>query len=341
MTHSSNAGQRSDTALTERHLGRGLLFAWLSCIEMDLRQLQYVVAVADSLNFSRAAEECHVVQSALSHQIQRLEAELDMRLFERTSRRVRVTPAGELLVAYARRILATVAEARVELDALAGLERGELAVGATQTAGRVLDVIAVFGAFHRQHSAIKLASITGPAPELVEGVRAGWLDLALVAGSADAPGSDNAGDRLERRVLVEREPLVAVVGMKHRLAGRSRVRLAQLSESGSFVEFRSGTGLRTTVDEAFASRGLSRSISLELGQISDMVRFASHGLATAVVPLVVAEDSPAGAAPYSVLRIADGLAMSVSAVTRSEPPGRALGAFLEILCAAAPSRGRS
>ena len=130
---------------------------------MDLRQLQYVVAVADSLNFSRAAEECHVVQSALSHQIQRLEAELDMRLFERTSRRVRVTPAGELLVAYARRILATVAEARVELDALAGLERGELAVGATQTAGRVLDVIALFGSFHRQHSGIKLASISGPA----------------------------------------------------------------------------------------------------------------------------------------------------------------------------------
>src|ERR1700733_10888957 len=199
---------------------------------MDLRQLEYVVAVADELSFTRAAEQCHVVQSALSHQIQRLEAELDMPLFERTSRRVRVTPAGELLVAYGRRILATVAEARVELDALAGLERGELAVGATQTAGRVLDVIALFGAFHRQHSRIKLASMSGPARELVEGVRLGWLDLAFVAGSADAPGNEVVGDGVERQVLVEREPLVVVVGMKHRLAGRSRVRLTELSESG-------------------------------------------------------------------------------------------------------------
>jgi DNA-binding transcriptional LysR family regulator len=306
---------------------------------MDLRQLEYVVAVADELSFTRAAAECHVVQSALSHQIQRLEAELDMRLFERSSRRVRTTPAGDLLVAYARRILATVAEARVELDALAGLERGELAVGATQTAGRVLDVIALFGAFHRRHSGIKLASISGPATELVEGVQAGWLDLAFVAGSAQAVRSEIDG--IERQLLVEREPLVAVVGMKHRLARRTRVRLAQLSESGSFVEFRAGTGLRATVDDAFASRGVSRSISMELGQISDMVRFASHGLTIAVVPLVFAQSSPAGAAPYAVLRIADDVAMSVSAVRRAGPPGLALGAFLEILGSAAADQHRS
>jgi DNA-binding transcriptional LysR family regulator len=189
------------------HLGRELLLSWLSCIEMDLRQLEHAVAVADELSFTRAAEECHVVRSALSHRIQRLEAELDMRLFERTSRRVRVTAAGELLVAYAQRILATVAEARVELDALAGLERGELSVGTTQTAGRV--------------------------------------------------------------------------------------------------------------------------------QISDMVRFASHGLATAVIPLAFARDTPAGAAPYAVLRIHEDVAMSVSAVRRTGPPGLALGAFLELLRTAA------
>jgi DNA-binding transcriptional LysR family regulator len=82
----------------DAYLGRDSFLAWLSSIEMDLRQLTYVVAVADELSFTRAAEHCHVVQSALSHQIQRLEAELDMRLFERSSRRVRTTPAGELLV---------------------------------------------------------------------------------------------------------------------------------------------------------------------------------------------------------------------------------------------------
>ena len=114
----------------------------------------------------------------------------------------------------------------------------------------MLDVIALFGTFNRQHSAIKLTSISGPS-ELVDGVRTGSLDLAFVAESARTPA---AGEALEWQVLVERESLVAVVGKQRRSAGRTRVRLAQLAESGSFVEFRAaGTRLRTTVDDAFAA----------------------------------------------------------------------------------------
>jgi len=301
---------------------------------MDLRQLEYVVAVADSLSFTRAAEKCHVVQSALSHQIQRLETELDMRLFERTSRSVRTTPAGELLLVYARRILVTVGEARVELDALAGLERGQLAVGATQTAGRVLDVIALFGNFHLQHSGIKLASISGPASELAEAVRTGSLDLAFVTGSAGAPGGGTSADGLECQLLVEREPLVAVVGSEHRLAQRKRVSLTELAQSGRFVEFRAGTGLRAAVDGAFDAIGVQRPVILELGRISDMVRFASHGLATAIVPLTFAQDPPAGAAPYTTLGLIDDVAMSITAVRRPGTPAAALRAFLDVVDAA-------
>jgi DNA-binding transcriptional LysR family regulator len=314
------------------------LLARLSCLEMDLRQLEYAVAVADCLSFTRAAEQCHVVQSALSHQVQRLEAELHTRLFERTSRSVRTTPSGQLLVDYARRILATVDEARAELDALAGLERGKLAVGATQTAGRVLDLIALFGAFHRQHSGIKLASISGPASELLDGVRTGSLDLAFVAETAGTSAA--RADGVEWQVLVKREPLVAVVGTQHRLAGRARVRLAQLADSGSFVEFRAETGLRTAVDDAFAAAGVSRRVTLELGQISDMVSFASHGLAITVVPLTFAQDPPAGAAPYTTLRLIDDVAMSISAVRRSGPPGVALRAFLDVVDTNIPARRR-
>lgn len=305
---------------------------------MDLRQLQYVVAVADCLSFTRAAERCHVVQSALSHQVQRLEAELDMRLFERTSRSVRITPAGELLVAYARRILVTVGEARGELDALAGLERGELAIGATQTAERVLDVIALFGVFHRQHSGIKLTSISGPAAELVDAVRAGSLDAAFVAANAGLPAGSVNSDGLDWQLLVAQEPVVAVVGNEHRLAKRKRVRLAELAQSGHFVEFRAGTGLRNTVDDAFDAIGVVRPVVLELGRVSDMVRFASHGLATALVPLTFAQEIPPGAAPYTILRLIDGVAMSVSAVRRSGGPSAALRAFLAVLDAAEPQR---
>ena len=69
---------------------------------MNLKQLEYALAVADTGSFTRAAERCHVVQSALSHQVARLEAQLGVSLFERSSRRVRLTPAGEAFVLSAR-----------------------------------------------------------------------------------------------------------------------------------------------------------------------------------------------------------------------------------------------
>lgn len=199
-------------------------------------------------------------------------------------------------------------------------------------------MIALFGVFHRQHSGIKLASISGPASELVEAVRTGSLDLAFVTGSAGVSVGSGTADGLERQLLVAREPLVAVVGTEHRLAHRKRVRLAELAQSGNFVEFRAGTGLRATVDAAFEAIGLVRPVILELGRISDMVRFASHGLATAVVPLTFAQSPPAGAAPYTTLRLIDDVGMSVSAVRRSGQPSAALRAFLAVLDAAMAAR---
>ncbi|NUT40503.1 MAG: LysR family transcriptional regulator, partial [Thermoactinospora sp.] len=97
---------------------------------MELQQLRYVLAVAETSNFTRAAERCLVVQSALSHQIAALERELGARLFERTSRRVRLTPAGEAFLPEARACLEAADRARAEVAAAGGEIRGRLAVGA-------------------------------------------------------------------------------------------------------------------------------------------------------------------------------------------------------------------
>src|SRR5215212_5793536 len=102
---------------------------------MELRQLRYAEAVARHRHFTRAAEDLHVAQSALSHQIKRLEAELGTELFERTSRSVVPTEAGEAFAARARRILAEVEEVRDDIDELAGLVRGRVSVGALLPAG--------------------------------------------------------------------------------------------------------------------------------------------------------------------------------------------------------------
>ncbi len=96
--------------------------------------------------------------------------------------------------------------------------------------------------------------------------------------------------------------------------------------------------MQETVDRAFADRGLSRPVVLELGRISDMVRFASHGLVAAIVPRAFAVDPPAGAGPYSILRLREDIAMSVSAVRRPGAPGVTLRAFLEVLRASSSNR---
>src|ERR687894_3104560 len=116
---------------------------------MELRQLLYAEAVARHRHFTRAAEELHVAQSALSHQIRRLEAELGSELFERTSRRVVPTEAGEAVAARARRVLAELEGVRGELDELRGLMRGRIVVGALLPAGEV-DVTSVLARFSRE-----------------------------------------------------------------------------------------------------------------------------------------------------------------------------------------------
>src|SRR4051794_7633754 len=97
---------------------------------MDIRQLQYFLAVARLRHFTQAAEELRVAQPALSQQIRQLEQDLGVQLFERTSRRVRLTAAGTALVERAERIVIDLDRIRSEMGAFAGLLRGQLAIGA-------------------------------------------------------------------------------------------------------------------------------------------------------------------------------------------------------------------
>jgi DNA-binding transcriptional LysR family regulator len=197
-------------------------------------------------------------------------------------------------------------------------------VGATQAAGRTLNLVALFGEYHRRFPDIQLTAISGPAPELVGDLRGGALDVVLVAGGY-------TGDDLQWVTLVESEPLVAVVGLEHPLADRKRVRLAELAATGALVEFRDGTGLAERVAAAFAAAEASPRTSLRLGRISDMVRFASHGFGAAIVPRKFASEPPAGADAYVTLRLAEKLDICIGVAHRSGRPTPALRAFLQLL----------
>ena len=125
--------------------------------------MRYVVAVAATSNFTRAAEQCLVVQSALSHQIARLERELGAKLFDRTSRRVRLTPSGEAFLPAARQALDAAERARAEAAAAAGEIRGRLAIGAISTVAAV-DLPVVLKEFHLRHREVRISLRTSRPP---------------------------------------------------------------------------------------------------------------------------------------------------------------------------------
>src|ERR687888_104336 len=117
---------------------------------MDLRQLRYLVALAEEGHFTRAAARMHIAQPALSQQIRRLEDELGLALVDRTTRRVALTDAGALLVDRARRALGEVDAARAELADLAGVRAGRLVIGAMQSLGP-FDLSILLAIFHARH----------------------------------------------------------------------------------------------------------------------------------------------------------------------------------------------
>jgi DNA-binding transcriptional LysR family regulator len=299
---------------------------------MELRQLEYVVAIADTGGFTRAGERCHVAQSALSRQVAQLEAELGVRLFHRTTREVRLTGAGHAFVPAARRVLAEAIGARAAVDAAARVYRGQVRLGATQAASGSLDLAGLLGEFRRRFPDATVLITAGPRQELLDAVAAGDLDLALAADGDAAP------EGMRFQALLTDEPLVAVVSPDDELAGRASVSLAQIAAHGACVEFRPGTELRRRMDAAFLARGLTRTIAYELGQLTEMVRFARAGLGTAIVPrsFTAGLAAPAGRTA-GVLDLTDpGLTMTLGAYTRPDAVPPAAGALVDLGVARPP-----
>jgi DNA-binding transcriptional LysR family regulator len=233
--------------------------------------------VAETGSFTRAAEHCLVVQSALSHQIARLERELGVQLFARTSRRVEITAAGAAFVTPARRCLAEAELAAAQAAAAVGEVRGRLAVGVIPTVAAI-DVPAVLQRFRDRHPGVGVTLRTGPSDLLATQVAEGALDVASVG----LPASESP--RGVRAQVLARDRHVAVVGAEHPLAGRrSPVTLRRLAGE-TFVDFTAGSPGRRQSDAAFAAAGLTRDVAFEVTAPDLMARFVRRGLAIALLP---------------------------------------------------------
>ncbi len=248
---------------------------------MQLQQLKYFLAVAETRHFTQAAELTGVSQPSLSKQIHVLEAELGASLFTRVRGNVTLTPAGEALLPRARRIIADLETARLEVEELIGVSRGRLRLGATPSLCTSL-VAPVLRRFADIHPGVRLQVDEGGSEDLVAKLSRGQLDVALIV--LPPGGTDPAlvAEPILRENLVIASPT----------AGGGTVPLTALRDQ-PMVMFRAGYNLRDATLDACRAAGFEPTFAIEGGEMDAVLSFVEAGLGVALVPSMVLAARPA------------------------------------------------
>src|ERR1700722_898143 len=234
---------------------------------MELRQLEYFVAVAEDANFTRAAQRVHVSQSGVSAQIRQLERDLGAPLIDRSGRVATLTGAGAAA-------LAAAAAVRQAVDDVTGLLSGRIVVGMV-TACTIAPLFDALGAFHLAHPGIEIALVEGNSDWLVEQGRAGAAHMALI-GTAGGPP-----EGLDALTIIS-EGLVAAVPTGHPLAGKKAVTLAEVTRY-PVVSLPPGTGVRAVFDQDCAAQGRRPDIVFQATAPGAAPDLASRGLGVAIL----------------------------------------------------------
>ncbi|AJK46658.1 LysR family transcriptional regulator [Burkholderia plantarii] len=243
---------------------------------MNPDQLITFATVAELLNISRAAEALHLSQPAVSGQLRQLQDEFGEPLYLRDGRGVRLTPVGEQLVPLATRLRDTFAQARAYRDAVRGVERGTLRVGASTTPASYL-LPYLIAEFRPLAPGVAIQAMTGNTADVVAAL--GSLDLALIEGPP--------GDALPPGTAVHpwrEDEIVAIVPASHPLAasaGRA-VTLEALAES-PLVLREAGSGVRQLVERAFARAGVPVRVALEIAGVEAVKEAVRAGMGVGFV----------------------------------------------------------
>lgn len=304
---------------------------------MDLRQMAYLLAVAEERHFTRAAELAGISQSGLSSAIRSLEEELGTALFDRTTRRVELTEAGLALLPYARQMLAQAAAARDAVVMASREVTGSLRIGAEQCLGFV-DVAALLERFHRRHPRVETHFTQAGSQDLVAMTRAGDIDVAFVA-TAKHLGA------LPHRTLGQ-ESLVLLAAPDHPLAARGSARQEiawRQLEGEDFIDFTASWGVRELNEDTLAAHGVHRRVRCTVNDVHTLLDLVSRGLGVAIVPRHVAAKPQATGLRVLNLPEATGSAWIVSVVSASRDRVEAPSAhLLELLAdAGAPAESRA
>ncbi len=257
---------------------------WTTILDVELRQLEHFIAVADEQHFTRAAELLHISQSGLSASVRALETELGADLFVRSTRRVELTQVGQAFLAEAMRTVASAAAAKNAVAAIRGVLSGTLSVGTEQCLG-VLNLPEELGRFRTLHPGVEVRLTFDGSTNLMDRLVSGQLDLALVAVcDATTRGVD--------LVPLWSESFVLLCHPSHRLADRSSVELDELMGE-SLVGFLPEWGARVLTTDAFAALGLKHRVSMEVNDVHTLLDLVGHQLGVAIVPEHFARKRPA------------------------------------------------
>ena len=289
---------------------------------MDLRQLEYVVAVVDHGGFTRAADALLVAQPSLSQGVRTLEAELGVPLFHRLGRRVELTSAGEALLEPARRMLRDAATARAAVAEVAGVAAGRLDIAALPTLA-VDPVAPLVGAFRSAHPGVAV-HVTEPEEGGAVGdmVRSGRVELGLT--DLSSPGGA-AGDDLVAEPLLEQDVFaVCPPGTK---VPRGRLPVGRL-EDMPLVATPPGTSTRRLVDAALASAGIEARVAVEISHREAILPLVLAGAGTSFLPEPLAEEAARRGAV--VARLDPPLARTIGLVHRNAPLSPAARAFADL-----------
>lgn len=262
---------------------------------MNLRDLQYLVAVAEHRHFGKAADQCHTSQPTLSMQLKKLEETLGVQLFERTSKKVMITPIGETITAKARHILQESRDIRELAKAAQDPFAGEFRLGAFPTLAPYFLPIAV-PAIHKSLPKLKLLLVEEKTPLLLERLKAGTLDAAFLALPIEEDG-------LETLPLFE-DPFLLAVSPKHALAKRKHVSQRDL-KGEQLLLLEDGHCLRSQALEVCSLIGSSEHQDFRATSLETLRQMVAAGVGITLMPqLAIGKDTSVRYIPF------DGLAPS-------------------------------
>ncbi|MCH2172077.1 LysR family transcriptional regulator [Myxococcota bacterium] len=288
---------------------------------MESERLTAFRAVARSLSFSRAAEQLHKTQPAISQSVRALETSLGERLFLRLGRRIQLTLAGRILLEHVEESFAALERGRLRIEALAELREGELRIGASDTTACYV-LPPVLQAYRERYPDVDVWISNRPSPKTLEQLTASEVDIGFVTLPVAQP------DLTVEPLLVRED--VAICAPNHELAARSRVTLDQLLPFPLLLLDR-GSSTRTFIDQRIAAAGTEPQIAMEVGSIEIIKHLVQRNFGVSIVPRAAVETEVANERLHA-LRIfsrADQRQLGV-AYSNRQPPCLAATAFLRM-----------